>query len=124
MATNLVIKTPTPEPVDDAPPAISNNNGDGGGFNLVKWIYDFFSLKEPFAFSLIQKYRKKLDLKIEVPWLYYIFLVLCVILDFLFALTVCVVVASLLILITLSFARGIGVFDWLPTLIGHPIKPI
>ncbi len=99
-----------------------NNNHHDVGFNIIRDIYDVFLIKKPIAYSVIYKYKKRLDLQIDFPLLYYLALVVCVIFDLSLALVAVVAISTMFIAITLSFMRGIGIFDWLPKILGliHP----
>lgn len=112
-------------PSEPAETPESNNYSDKNthdvGFNIIRAIYDVFLIKKPIAFSVVQKYKNKLDIQLDAPLLYYPALVLAVIMDLSLALIVVLAISVMFVAITLSFMRGIGIFDWLPRLLGMSI---
>lgn len=97
-------------PEEEKPQASEHNSG----FSLIDSIYRFLIIKEPIGFSMLQKYKIKLALKIEHPWFYRFFLCFSMPLDAMQALLSLSAILIIIAIIILSFAKGLGLFDWLP----------
>lgn len=107
-------------PSDETPPHKKEHSDTShtGGLSIIQALYDFVTLKEPLAFSVLSRYKIQLDLKVVCKPLYYIFLLISLIFDYFFILLVYLIMSGILIAVFLAFVKGIGIFEWLPQFFG------
>jgi hypothetical protein len=106
-------------PTVDTPPNNNkeNNSSHVVGINIIHALYDFVTLKEPLGFSVLYRYKTKLDLKINGKGFYYIFLPISLLFDYFFVFFVYLIMMGILLTVFLAFVKGIGIFEWLPLLL-------
>jgi hypothetical protein len=113
---NPKIKIEPPKEQPEGPDGLEGDKSSSShdGFNFIKWIFDFVLAKKPPGFSVIEHYKSRLDLKIDHPIFYRIFLAYVLIVDAVYLSIVAIVIGSLMVVILLTFAHGVGIFDWFP----------
>lgn len=82
------------------------------GFQLIEWIYNFFTLHDPLMFMVYSKYKK---LGINSVW-NFIFSLFAYVIDSLYAIFVYVVVGLIIIIILYSFGKIVGFWDFIGSL--------
>ena len=114
---NFLDQEPNIEIEKDTEIVRNDNRGNtGNGFDVIKWIYDFILTKEPIVGRYLKKYDDNFDLRYRNRYIYWIFLLISIFVDTIFALLLQVVVLFLLVVILLSVVRGVGLDEWVTTL--------
>lgn len=99
--------------IEEPPEPKWNNNGERDGIGLINLIMDIFSLRDTPGLTIIKKYKRYLGINENDKWIYRLYLVLFLTLDWLVGLSVVMCIVVVLLLIIFVFARGIGVIDWI-----------
>ncbi|PIR43386.1 hypothetical protein COV24_02995 [candidate division WWE3 bacterium CG10_big_fil_rev_8_21_14_0_10_32_10] len=110
---SYTIKQPSTEPDPNLDGPLQPPKPKHDGINIIEGIYDFFTVKKPIGFCIMERYKDDLSLKIEHPKIYTFFLFFFLVLDLFHALIAALCILLILIFIVLSFARGLGILDWL-----------
>ncbi len=82
------------------------------GFNLIKAVYNFFVPQKLVALTVVRKYNKFLKTRTALGQLiYFILLIVCITVDLLQALVVIIVMSILIVAISISFIKGLGLIE-------------
>lgn len=108
-----VIKSPS-LPEEMPPENEVKKESDGqSGFDIIDFIVKTIIRRDPICFSFLLSYSKRFDLQNKSSVIYYTFLIICFLIDILYAACTVFLILLVLTIIIFSFARGVGVIDWL-----------
>ncbi|MFC1596072.1 hypothetical protein ACFL4D_02160 [Candidatus Margulisiibacteriota bacterium] len=107
-----VFPTIDAETVEKPPKSVNGKDKISGesGFNIIHFIYKHLVDREPLGYQVIS-YYKKLDIHIEYPYKYRLFLFIALLIDIVSIFGIALIILIVLSIITISFARGVGIID-------------
>jgi hypothetical protein len=105
-----IIHPASPEPTEITPEKEKELLGNSSeGFQLIEWIYNFFTLHEPLMYMIYSKYK---NLGVNFLW-NFIFSFFAYLIDSIYGIFVYGMVGIIIIIVVYSFGKLVGFCDFI-----------